>query len=91
MPLGLTNALSNFKHLMNTAFHDVLNKYIMVYLDDFFVYSETAEDHAKHYLIYCTHFVKTDYLLKKSNMNSEKLKLSILINILAISSKNGPD
>lgn len=33
---------------MNQVFHDYLDKFIVVYLDDIVVYSSTLEDHEEH-------------------------------------------
>ena len=43
MPFGLCNAPSTFQRLMNDTFHDLLDSYVTVYLDDILVYS-TGED-----------------------------------------------
>ena len=45
---GLQNAPSTFKHLMNHVFSDIIYCYILVYLDNVLVYSQTTENHEKH-------------------------------------------
>jgi hypothetical protein len=39
MSFGLTNALAYFMYLMNSMFMDYLNKFIVVFIDGFLVYS----------------------------------------------------
>ena len=34
--------------LMNRVFHDYLDKFIIVFIDDIMVYSKTREDHETH-------------------------------------------
>ncbi|GBG59472.1 hypothetical protein CBR_g38496 [Chara braunii] len=48
MPFGLTNASATFQTAMNDIFRDILEEYVLVYLDDILVYSRTLEDHLKH-------------------------------------------
>ena len=45
MSFGLTNAPAAFMKLMNRVFHDYLDKFIIVFIDDIVVYSKTREDH----------------------------------------------
>ncbi|GJP82565.1 hypothetical protein CLOP_g12808, partial [Closterium sp. NIES-67] len=47
MPFGLTNAPSTFQLTMNGAFRDLLDKCVIVYLDDILIYSKTQEQHLK--------------------------------------------
>ena len=48
MPLGLTNAPATFCNLMNDVFHDFINHFVVVYLDDIVVYSESLKDLVSH-------------------------------------------
>ncbi|GJP59656.1 hypothetical protein CLOP_g14234 [Closterium sp. NIES-67] len=47
MPFGLTNAPSTFQLTMNEVFRDLLDKCVIIYLDDILIYSTTWEQHLK--------------------------------------------
>ncbi|EPQ27719.1 uncharacterized protein PFL1_06886 [Pseudozyma flocculosa PF-1] len=48
MPFGLCNAPSTFQRLMNEVFADILDLYVIVYLDDILIFSRDASEHTKH-------------------------------------------
>src|SRR6266498_2730975 len=48
MPFGLTNASVTFQRLMNYVLHDYLNDFVVVYLDDILVCSDTFDEHINH-------------------------------------------
>ncbi|XP_020080336.1 uncharacterized protein LOC109704005 [Ananas comosus] len=48
MPFGLTNAPATFCTLMNKLFHPYLDRFMVVYLDDIVVYSNTLQEHIEH-------------------------------------------
>ena len=48
MPFELTNAPAAFQHLMNNLFSDLLDIYVLVYLDDILIYSDMLEEHRHH-------------------------------------------
>ena len=48
MPIGLMNALATFCNFMNQDFHDYLDKFVIVYLDDIIVYNSSLEEHIGH-------------------------------------------
>jgi hypothetical protein len=48
MSFGLTNAPAIFMDTMNRVFHDHLDQFIVVFVDDILIYSKNQEDHALH-------------------------------------------
>jgi len=48
MPFGVTNAPAAFMDYMNWIFRPFLNKFIVVFINDILIYSNTQEEHAEH-------------------------------------------
>ena len=48
MPFGLTNAPATFCTLTNKVLEPFLNHFVVVYLDDIVVYSQTMDEHVEH-------------------------------------------
>nr|GEV15693.1 putative reverse transcriptase domain-containing protein [Tanacetum cinerariifolium] len=57
MPFGFTNASAVFLDLINHIFHEYLDKFVIVFIDDILVYSKTKEEHEEH-LRYYRRFVE---------------------------------
>ena len=51
MPFGLSNAPSTFQYLMNQMFFDLLDHFVVIYLDDILVFSESLSKHLAHLCI----------------------------------------
>ena len=45
MPMGLTNVLETFMRTMNNLFADMLDKGVIVFLDDMLIYNIMVEEH----------------------------------------------
>ncbi|MBW0483886.1 hypothetical protein O181_023601 [Austropuccinia psidii MF-1] len=48
MPFGLTNAPSSFHNLVNDTFQDLLDVYVVVYMDEIMVFSKSEEEDVTH-------------------------------------------
>ncbi|KAL0164219.1 hypothetical protein M9458_039972, partial [Cirrhinus mrigala] len=48
MPFGLANSPSYFQAFINETFRDMLNRWVIVYIDDILIFSNTLTDHIQH-------------------------------------------
>ncbi|KAI2657028.1 Transposon Tf2-6 polyprotein [Labeo rohita] len=48
MPFGLANCPSYFQAFVNEVFRDMLNRWVIVYIDDILIFSNTYADHVQH-------------------------------------------
>ena len=51
MSFGLTNAPVTFMDLMNRVFHEYLDSFVIVFIDDILIYSKTKEEHEQHLIL----------------------------------------
>ncbi|GBG58604.1 hypothetical protein CBR_g5 [Chara braunii] len=48
MPFGLTNVPTTFQAAMTTEFRHMLDRFVLIYLDDILVYSRSLDEHVEH-------------------------------------------
>ena len=48
MPFGVTNAPSQFMHLVQDILRKYLDDFVIVFIDDILIFSRTTEEHCKH-------------------------------------------
>ena len=48
LPFGLANAPAYFQKFMDKLFKDMIGKFVVIYLDDFLIYSKDPETHREH-------------------------------------------
>ena len=51
MSFGLTNALAVFMDLMNRVFQNYLDSFVIIFIDDIFLYSKDEGDHIGHLMV----------------------------------------
>jgi hypothetical protein len=51
MSFGLTNTPAYFVYLMNSIFKSELDKFVVVFIHDIFIYSRSMEEHEEHHWI----------------------------------------
>ncbi|KAJ9544966.1 hypothetical protein OSB04_024673 [Centaurea solstitialis] len=73
MSLGLTNAPAMFMDLMNRICRPYLDKFVIVFIDDILIYSQSKEEHEQHLKEIHRRFLK--YHLGKANVVADALSL----------------
>lgn len=48
MPFSLKNAPASFMDPMNSVFYDYLDEFVIVFVDDFFIYIDNEKLHEEH-------------------------------------------
>lgn len=66
MPFGFTNAPATFQALMNSIFKLYLRKFVLVFFDDIFVFSQDIESHVEHVRKTFALLAQNQLLLKRS-------------------------
>ncbi|MBW0516941.1 hypothetical protein O181_056656 [Austropuccinia psidii MF-1] len=76
MPFGIKNAPAHFQRMMDTIFQEeILEGWMVVYIDDIIIYSETWEDHVQYIdrvLSKCTP-INLKISLKKCNFGQQEI------------------
>ena len=73
MPFSLTNTSAAFQQFINNIFSDLLDVYVMIYLDDILIYSNNMSEHHQYVKKVLKCLCKTGLYTKakKCEFNSE--------------------
>src|SRR6266536_5752604 len=78
MPFGLTNAPATFQRLINYVLHDYLNDFVVIYLDDILVCSDTFDEHINHLRKVFTKLREANLVIKLKKCKFGKRKIKFL-------------
>ncbi|KAK0425660.1 hypothetical protein QR680_009307 [Steinernema hermaphroditum] len=82
MPFGLTNAVATFQRFIGSLFHDVLNRFVFVYIDDILVASESWEEHVEHLRLVLTRISEAGLRLKAKKCRFARQEVPFLGHLL---------
>ena len=83
MSFGLTNASVKFMCMMNNIFSKYLDKFVLVFIDYFLVYSKNKEEHEEHLCIVIRVLKKHQLYAKFSKCDFYKPKIQYLGHIIS--------
>ena len=82
MQMGDCNAPSTFQQLMTTIFRDFLGRFVHVYLDDIFIYSQSIQEHIEHIMKVLQQLRELQFYLSRSKLDLFSDKTDCLGNVI---------
>ena len=86
MPFGLTNAPVAFQQFINNIFSDLLDIYVMIYLDNILIYSNNMSEHHWYIKEVLNYLYKTGLYTKAEKCEFHSKSVEYLKYILSPSS-----
>ncbi|XP_075473251.1 uncharacterized protein LOC142504012 [Ascaphus truei] len=78
MPFGLCNVPATFQHLINDVLRELLDQFVVAYLDDILVFSDNIMDHQRHVRIVLERLRKYKLYIKLEKCEFEKTSMQFL-------------
>ncbi|MGI0135350.1 MAG: reverse transcriptase domain-containing protein [Candidatus Micrarchaeaceae archaeon] len=83
LPFGLTNAPATFSALMQQIFDPLIDKFVLVFLDDILIYSRNEAEHADHLRRVLEILRKERLYAKKSKCDFGKSQVNFLGHVIS--------
>ncbi|KAL0173533.1 hypothetical protein M9458_029501, partial [Cirrhinus mrigala] len=78
MPFGLANSPSYFQAFINEVFRDMLNQWVIVYIDDILIYSDSYSEHVQHVRAVLQRLVQHQLYAKQEKCECHQQSISFL-------------
>ncbi|KAI2647808.1 Transposon Tf2-9 polyprotein [Labeo rohita] len=78
MPFGLANSPSCFQAFINEVFRDMLNRWVIVYIDDILIYSNSYSEHVQHVRAVLRRLIAHQFYAKEEKCAFHQDKISFL-------------
>ncbi len=78
MPFGLANSPSVFQAFINDVFRDMLNQFVIVYIDDILIYTDSLETRVKHVRAVLQRLIKHQLYAKIQKCEFHQTQISFL-------------
>jgi hypothetical protein len=69
---------------MNLVFHDKLNKFLIIYIDDIFIYSKSTEEHTEHLQYVLQKLKENNLYTNKAKSEFAQMKMDFLGHVLSL-------
>lgn len=76
--MGLCNAPAPFQTLMNSIFNDIIDDFVVVYLNHLLVFSDSHENHLNHLQIVLSRLMNNELYVEKSKCEIFTLQTEFL-------------
>ncbi|KAL0164855.1 hypothetical protein M9458_040608, partial [Cirrhinus mrigala] len=78
MPFGLSNSPSCFQAFVNEVFRDLLNRCVIVYIDDILIYSNSYPEHVQHVRKVLKRLISHQLYAKEEKCDFHQSRISFL-------------
>ncbi|KAI2658554.1 Transposon Tf2-9 polyprotein [Labeo rohita] len=78
MPFGLANSPSYFQAFVNDVFRDMLNRWVIIYIDDILIYSNSYSEHVQHVRAVLQRLVKHELYAKEEKCEFHQERITFL-------------
>ncbi|KAH9269881.1 hypothetical protein BASA83_008033 [Batrachochytrium salamandrivorans] len=72
MAFGFANAPAHFQSMMQAIFHDLIGRFVLIYLDDIIIFSENLKDHFGHVQQVLARLQDKNYSVKRKSASTER-------------------
>ncbi|KAI2661109.1 Transposon Tf2-6 polyprotein [Labeo rohita] len=83
IPFGLANSPSFFQAFINEVFRDMLNRWVIVYIDDILIYSNSYAKHVRHVRAVLQRLIAHQLYAKEEKCDFHQDKISFLRYIIS--------